>query len=214
MNDRTETRESFDGFIGGAVYDVLARITGYGPAYYRRAVQALPVESGMVLADLGCGTGSLAIALAGRTGKSGRVVGIDIAEKQLARARLKVAGKNFPIELRLESIAKPALNDSSVDGITMSQVIHALPDEIRTAMISEAFRILKPGGFFGLIEWSRPRFGYSAFVWSLSLQSHKDSDNWRGTYPKFFSKVGFELISDRYIDSLNRCQIFIKPKAT
>ncbi|MDF1567990.1 MAG: hypothetical protein RQ801_00980 [Spirochaetaceae bacterium] len=129
MNDRSETRVSFDGFIGGAAYDLLARITGYVPAYYRGG----------------------------------------------AKARLNIACTN-------------------------------LPEEILTTMINETFRILRS------VEWSRPRFGYSSFVWSLFLQRPKDSDNWQGTYPNHFSKVGFELISDRYVDSLNRCQIFIKPK--
>ena len=158
MGDNTETREHFDGFLGGRTYDFLAGTTGYGRAYYRRAAQSLPVEAGMTLIDLGCGTGSLTMAMARKLGHSGRITGIDLADKQLSHARHKQLQTDLPIEFVKGSVAHLPFADASVDGISISQVLHALPPDIRQGMISEACRVLKPGGFFGIIEWSRPRF--------------------------------------------------------
>jgi ubiquinone/menaquinone biosynthesis C-methylase UbiE len=205
-----ETHESFDGFIGGRVYDVVARLTGYGPGYYRRAAAAIPVRPGMTVLDLGCGTASLSLALARRMEGQGRIIGIDLAERQLEQARAKVGASPVPIELRQGSVQQIHMDDGSVDGVCMSQVLHALPDDVRSATLVESRRVLRPGGFFGLVDWSRPRFGYTAAVWTSTLLGMRDSPNWRGTYPEIFKVAGFELSTDVHLDSLNRCQVFVK----
>lgn len=101
-----------------------------------------------------------------------------------------------------------------LDGICMSQVIHGLPDEVRSACLAESARILVPGGFFALLDWSKPGFGYTAAVWGWSLLGLRKSRNWLGTYAEVFARFGLELASDVYLDSLNRCQRFIKPART
>lgn len=47
------------------------------------------VESGQSVLDIGCGTGSLAIAAKRRVGPSGTVHGIDASPEMIARARKK-----------------------------------------------------------------------------------------------------------------------------
>jgi ubiquinone/menaquinone biosynthesis C-methylase UbiE len=206
----TETIKSFDGWLGGAAYDVLARCTGYGPTYYRRAACAVPVRPGMTLLDLGCGTGSLSLALAERMNGQGRILGIDLSARQLNRARRKTAHAGVPVELHQASIRKLPCQDRSIDGICMSQVLHALPEDVRSDVLRESSRVLVEGGFFAAIEWSRPRIGYTAAVWTTTLLGHRDSHNWRGTYPTLFRAFALDLATDVYLDSLNRCQVFVK----
>jgi ubiquinone/menaquinone biosynthesis C-methylase UbiE len=205
-----ETTESFDGFIGGRVYDLVARLSGYGPAFYRRVALAIPIEPGMTVLDLGCGTASVSLAVAERMQGQGRVIGIDLAERQLEQARAKIGSAAVPIELHHGSVRELPLGDESIDGICMSQVMHALPDDVRSECLAESFRVLRNGGFFGLVEWTRPSFGWAGAIWSLSLLGARDSHNWRGTYPELFKPHGFELATDVRLDSLNRCQVFVK----
>lgn len=205
-----ETHESFDGVLGGAVYDLLARLTGYGPGYYRRAALALPVAPGMRVLDLGCGTASLSLALAARMEGRGRIVGLDLAARQLAHARTKVAAAPVPIALQRGSIRALPFDDASFDGICVSQVLHALPADLLDAGLAEAARVLRPGGFFGLTEWARPRPGYAAAIWTATLLGQRGSHNWRGTYAGVFQRVGLRLVTDVYLDSLNRCQVFAR----
>jgi ubiquinone/menaquinone biosynthesis C-methylase UbiE len=205
-----EMRYDFEGHFGGLVYDLIASITGYGRSYYRRAALAIPVQPGMTLVDLGCGTASLSIALSHRMEGRGKIVGIDRSTRQLKRAREKVRSANVDIELIQSSVGSLPVDDESVDGICVSQVLHALPDNIRTACLYESHRILVPNGFFALLEWSKPRFGYTAAVWTATLIKLRNSENWRGTYPSLLNRFGFRLATDTYLDSLNRCQIFSK----
>jgi ubiquinone/menaquinone biosynthesis C-methylase UbiE len=204
----SETREPFDGILGGTGYDVIAGLTGYGRGFYRAAARAIPIRPGMRLLDLGCGTGSLARALADRLGEDGRVVGIDLAPKQLQRARDKLARTPISAGLLRATARELPFGANAFDGIVSSLVFHALPDDVRARAIDEAHRVLRPGGFFALVDWSRPRWGYTAAVWGLTLLPEIGGPNWRGTYPEIFGGHGFELETDVYLDSLNRCQIF------
>jgi demethylmenaquinone methyltransferase/2-methoxy-6-polyprenyl-1,4-benzoquinol methylase len=206
----TETRETFDGFMGGKVYDIVARCTGYGPEFYRRAAMSIPVRPGMTLLDLGCGTASLSLALAERMNGQGRITGIDTSARQLERAREKIVSSPVTIELRNASVRALPFENSAVDGICMCQVLHALPEDVRADMLTESSRVLKKGGFFALVDWSRPRIGYAAAVWAPSLLGSRHTHNWQGTYPEVFEPMGFHLSTDVYLDSLNRCQVFVK----
>jgi len=204
----TETNESFEGFTGGAVYDWLARLTGYGPSYYRKAALAMPIQPGIRLLDLGCGTGSLTLAAARRLDGDGAIEGIDLSEKQLRRARTKTAAFPVSVTFRQGSVRELPYQDDQFDGVFASQVFHALPDEVRADAIAEAARVLRPGGFFALVEWSRPRLGYTAAIWTLTILGSRRGHNWQGTYADLIEPAGFRLLSDVYLDSLNRCQVF------
>ena len=206
----TETRESYNGWMGGIGYDLLARCLGYGPRYYRRAAMAIPVQPGMTLLDLGCGTASLSLALAERMNGQGRIVGIDASSRQLDRARSKLKFSKAKIELRHASVRELPFGDNAFDGIAMSQVLHGLPDDLREETLRESSRVLVEGGFFALVDWGRPRIGLMAAIWIATLLGELNSHNWRGTYPELFKTVGLDLTTDVYLDSLNRCQVFVK----
>jgi ubiquinone/menaquinone biosynthesis C-methylase UbiE len=57
--------------------------------YGRRTVDRLCLAPGSSLLDVGCGSGASAIPAAINVGPEGRVIGIDLAERLLAIARLK-----------------------------------------------------------------------------------------------------------------------------
>jgi ubiquinone/menaquinone biosynthesis C-methylase UbiE len=63
--------------------------------YGRRTVERLALSPGPVVLDVGCGSGASAIPAAERVGPSGRVVGVDLADRLLALARAKAARRKL-----------------------------------------------------------------------------------------------------------------------
>jgi SAM-dependent methyltransferase len=57
------------------------------------ALDAAGVAADQVVLDVGCGCGDTSLALAGRVGPGGRVVGLDLSEPMVARARERSAGR-------------------------------------------------------------------------------------------------------------------------
>jgi ubiquinone/menaquinone biosynthesis C-methylase UbiE len=144
----------------------------------------------------------------------GRVVGLDVSPRQLARARDKIAASpvaGVSMALRRASMGALPFEDDAFDGVAISQVLHALPEDVLPQTFAEIARVLRPGGFLALVEWSRPRLGYAALVWLPTLLGLRHSRNWRGTFPELVAPAGLNLVTERYLDSLNRYQLFTKP---
>lgn len=111
----------------------------FGKGIELRAFPAL-LDPDWVVADLGCGTGIVAEAMAPHVG---RVIGVDTSPYQLkeARRRLRTYGN---VELREAALEALPLDSASVDAAVLVLVLHYLP-EPRQAL-REAARVLRPGG--------------------------------------------------------------------
>src|SRR5258708_763896 len=73
------------------------------------------MQPGDAVLDVGCGTGTLAMEVARRVGRAGRVAGVDPSPEQIARARAKAARRHVPIEFQIGVIEQLALPDHAVD---------------------------------------------------------------------------------------------------
>lgn len=108
--------------------------------------------SGKSVADIGCGEGDLSMLLA-RFAK--RVVSVDMSAQMLAVLKEKAArfGCGHKIVTRQGGIEALPLEDESVDAVLMSQVLHhaAQPQ----LAITEASRVLRPGGQLVLLDLAR-----------------------------------------------------------
>ena len=103
------------------------------------------VESGEVVVDLGCGAGTDLLIAAQMTGETGRVIGIDLTESMLARARESAAAMGLAhVELHESLIEDLPIPDASVDVVISNGVIDLVPD--KDAVFDEIHRVLKPGG--------------------------------------------------------------------
>ena len=111
----------------------------FGEGVRRAAMRAAAVGPGMVVADVGVGTGFLAEA-ALEAGAS--VIGIDISEAMLAQAPDKFAAR--PFQARQGDTDALPLGDREVDAVVANMVLHHAPDP--GAAIREMARALKPGG--------------------------------------------------------------------
>lgn len=103
------------------------------------------LQEGETVLDLGSGAGFDCFLAAGRVGKTGRVIGVDMTPEMVERAAENARKDGFAnVEFRLGDIEQLPVADGSVDVIISNCVINLAPDKGR--VFREAFRVLKPGG--------------------------------------------------------------------
>jgi len=107
--------------------------------------------TGKSVLDVATGTGSLAIEL-GKIAEN--VVGIDLSEKMLAVAKRKSKSDN--ITFRQMDASKMDFEDRTFDIVTISLGLHDMPLEVRTAVLMETKRVLKPNGKLFILEHDLP----------------------------------------------------------
>jgi SAM-dependent methyltransferase len=119
-----------------------------GVGYFLDLAAIQPDE---VVLDLGSGSGtdSFLAALAG--GSSGRVIGIDMTEQQLDKARrLAVEGDFGNVDFRVGYIERPPVEPEGFDCVISNGVVNLSPD--KPAVFAAAARALRPGGRLALAD--------------------------------------------------------------
>jgi arsenite methyltransferase len=101
------------------------------------------LEPGERVLDLGSGSGTDVFCAATLVGPTGRVVGVDMTDAQLERARSLASG--FPqaefVEARIEELP---FEDGSFDAVISNGVINL--SLLKDRVFAEAARVLRPGG--------------------------------------------------------------------
>lgn len=142
---RDDARRFFAG-AAGAWDELRARV--YGKGFGNEAMLALLPPSWTV-ADLGCGTGAIAAALAPRVKK---VVGVDRSAGMLQAARKRTAGLGN-VELHEGELSDLPLPAGSCDAALLVLVLAYLDEPARA--LSEARRVLKKGGRLVVVDAAR-----------------------------------------------------------
>ncbi len=115
-------------------------------------LKEVPLKPDTVAAEFGCGAGGFVIPLAKRI-EEGFVYAIDVQEEPLNVLKSKfVAEKLSNIKIVKADLEKNStLRDESVDLVIISNTLSQAED--KKAMISEAKRVLKPGGTLVVVDW-------------------------------------------------------------
>jgi len=168
--------EAIDSFAGVGYYFELARIT-----------------PGETVVDLGSGSGMDSFLAARQTGESGRVLGIDMTEAQLAKSRRLasehgIANVEF-IEAHIEQLPLP---NASADVVISNGVVNLAPD--KAAVFAEAARVLRPGGRLALadiVTSTQLPVGVTcnASLWAACIGGAMQRDDYR----EAIEAAGFEL---------------------
>lgn len=138
-------------------YDLLNRILSFGvDGFWRKtAIKELKKYAPSVIVDIACGTGDFSLAALKVHPK--KIIGIDISEEMLEKARLKISEKK--LENTFEFIQGDSeqlqLEDYYADAVTVAFGVRNF--EHLEKGISEIYRILKPNSPLVILEFSQPK---------------------------------------------------------
>src|SRR5260370_742306 len=104
------------------------------------------LEPGESVLDVGCGTGTLAIAAKRYVGPTGAVYGIDASPTMPARANRKARKGGVDVVFKNAFAQTLPFRDAQFDAVLTTIMLHHLPWKARQQCACEMRRVLKPGG--------------------------------------------------------------------
>ncbi|KYH01893.1 class I SAM-dependent methyltransferase [Bradyrhizobium sp. DOA1] len=123
-----------------------ARLEMFGQA----AIEAAAPATGERVLDVGCGAGASTLALAARVGAGGQVLGVDISEPLIARARAR-APQDTPALFRVADASSAELPEGAFDILFSRFGVMFFDDP--TKAFAHMRRALKPGGRVAFVCW-------------------------------------------------------------
>lgn len=120
--------------------------------FRRRQLDLARLEAGEAVLDVGCGTGTLAIAAARRAGATGAVTGVDPSAELLERARKKARRAHAGVAFVQSGGEELPFPDASFDLVLSSLVLHHLSHDALRSSAHEMHRVLKPEGRLLLVD--------------------------------------------------------------
>jgi demethylmenaquinone methyltransferase/2-methoxy-6-polyprenyl-1,4-benzoquinol methylase len=152
-------------------YDFLNHLLSLGRdiAWRRATAKALRqvlAQPGSLAADVCCGTGDLALALARYS--AGKVMGMDFCRPMLQRARQKARQSPRPLFLvEADTLALP-LRDGSLDVVSIAFGLRNLANY--STGLREMHRVLRSGGSVAILEFSRVRWPIFGLLFRFYFQ--------------------------------------------
>lgn len=142
---------------GAARYDLTMWLAMLGRerAFREKLLRLAQLDAGESVLDVGCGTGSLAIAAKRQVGPTGTVCGIDASPEMLARAKRKArkVGADIVFQNAFAQVLPFAAAQFDVGLSTV--MLHHLPRPARRQCVGEIRRVLKPGGRVLVVDFAK-----------------------------------------------------------
>lgn len=159
-------------------YDLLVTVlfAGRGPRVRTNIADAVGLVPGQQVLDVGCGTGTLALALAKRVGPAGWVAGVDASPEMIAAAQMKAVRAKFDVHFEVAAAQQLPFADGMFDAVTTSLTIHHVPEPDRLLALRELLRVMHPGGQLLIAEFQAPTWPIGKAV-TRHLFGHAMADN-------------------------------------
>ena len=151
-------------------YDLGSKLLSFGrdKAIRAKALELAAIQPGEKVLDVGCGTGTLAIAA---SQAAGEVHGIDPSPEMIELAEKKAArgGRNVRFQAGvIEALPYP---DGEFDLVLSTLMLHHLPDDVKRKGFTEVLRVLKPGGRFLAVDFGSSTDSFLGHL--LALLGHR-----------------------------------------
>jgi ubiquinone/menaquinone biosynthesis C-methylase UbiE len=177
-----------------ALYDPVVRLTSREGAFKRRLLEIAELKAEDRVLDLGCGTGTLAIA-AGQTQPGAEVTGLDGDPEVLARARQKASSAGAHVDFDEGLSTDLPYDDGCFDVVLSTLFFHHLEPAAKRATAAEIARVLRPGGRLLVADWGPPQDALMriAFLAVRSLDGFElTRENAEGALPSIFDDAGLQ----------------------
>ncbi|HKT16618.1 MAG TPA: methyltransferase domain-containing protein [Stellaceae bacterium] len=175
-----------------AQYDLLVWLLTRGRerVLRERILDLAQIAPGDSVLEVGCGTGTLAIAARRRVGPGGRVVGIDASPAMIGRAEKKA--RKAGVEVAFETALAQALPFAAqqFDAALSTVMLHHLSREARRACAREMARVVRPGGRVLAVDFAGAAPGRHRFLRRLHRHGHVDAADLAG----LLSAAGLDII--------------------
>ncbi len=118
-----------------------------------RLAGALGLQPGMQIADIGAGSGALAVAMASFVGSTGHVYATEVAPERRAAIEQRVSRASLGnVHAVAAGEASTQLPDSCCDAVYLRAVFHHIAD--RSTFAGDVARALRPGGRVGVLDFA------------------------------------------------------------
>lgn len=157
-------------------YDLLVWLVSLGRerTYREKTLDLAGLKAGESVLDIGCGTGTLAIAAKRRVGPAGRVYGIDASPEMIARACKKAKKAGVEVTLENAAVEQMPFPDGTFDAVLSTVMLHHLGRKARRQCASEVRRVLKPGGRVLAVDFAGAAPEKRSFLAHFHRHGHVD----------------------------------------
>jgi ubiquinone/menaquinone biosynthesis C-methylase UbiE len=162
--ERTMDQQTAPGTHGlvlhwAARYDLLAWLLTHGRERELREaiIRLASLEAGNDVLDIGCGTGTLAIAATRHVGTTGGVTGIDASLSMIARANRKAGKAGARATFQVAVAENLPFPDRRFDVVFSTLMLHHLPRKTRQQCATEIKRVLRVGGRVVAVDFGRAK---------------------------------------------------------
>ena len=148
--------EGYLGHTSAALYDLQVELLfgGTADAMRRRVIppvvgaareQDASAARPLRVLDVACGTGRLLRMLGAALPTEAKLFGVDLSPHYIARAR-EVLPRDLDVSLICDNAERLPFLDASFDVVTSVYLLHEVPPEVRTRVLAEMRRVVRPGG--------------------------------------------------------------------